>query len=187
MAASAFIPFVATVAVSSWLARENDLESADLPSHLRRGTHVHLQAPASDMLAEGYRAPGSASTTFSFREAWESSRSLDQLHPRYHRCWHRWDSRLRSLGLSMDAGTRRARSNSPRRAPDPTASIAVPAKVATWEDFVLAQRHIRHRRHAILYRRLGLVRGPDGRFARHPDSAWTSHAGLDRRVRWSPA
>jgi hypothetical protein len=39
---------------------------------------------------------------------------------------------------------------------------------------------------ARIYRRLGIVRcSRTNRFARDPDSSWTSHGGLDRRVRWA--
>ena len=39
---------------------------------------------------------------------------------------------------------------------------------------------------ARLYRRLGIVRcSRTNRLARDPDSSWTSHGGLDRRVLWA--
>jgi hypothetical protein len=92
---------------------------------------------------------------FSFRNAWEDTRQMQHLPFGARHMMARWNRRLDQEGLSMDAGTR-----APRNAMKPPAF----------------QTHFRERH--------GLVRH-NGRLCRCPSSSWTSHAGLDSRIRWA--
>ena len=100
-------------------------------------------------------ASGGTTSEFSFRNAWEATRQMQELPHGFRHIMARWEKILADEGLSMDEGTKLPR------------GAAKPPLITT------------HRRE-----RQGLVRH-NGRLCRCPSSAWTSHAGLDPRVRWA--
>jgi len=119
---------------------------------------IVLQLPTNNDMSVPVLIPNAndgMTREFSFRNAWEDTRQMEQLPSGARHIMAKWNRRLDEEGLSMDAGTR-----APRNAQKPTSF----------------QTHFRERH--------GLVRH-NGRLARDPSSSWTSHAGLDRRVRWA--
>lgn len=119
---------------------------------------IVLSLPTTDDLASPVPIPnasGGTTSEFSFRNAWEATRQMQELPHGFRHIMARWEKILADEGLSMDEGTKLPR------------GAAKPPLITT------------HRRE-----RQGLVRH-NGRLCRCPSSAWTSHAGLDPRVRWA--
>jgi len=174
---------------SSWIVRHSEIDSSTPPAlpnlPFTEDHRPTLNAPASDAI-EGIPLPTEHESIyrdeFSFRAAWEVTRSLESLPPVWHHVYRHWNRVLSTEhDLSMSAGgSHRYTPTQPdviRTPPRPPA----PATVST-----LLGSDTRRALRARLYRRLGIVRCPrTNRLARDPDSAWTSIGGLDRRIPWA--
>lgn len=173
---------------SSWLVRHSSVEAAAQPSWMDNATSDHrpyLSPPTGDAI-DGIDLPtesDSDRTEFSFRSAWETTRSLESLPPAWRSTYRKWNRVLsEEHDLSMSAGGShrytRLHESIVRTPPAPPPPAVIELGMGRAESR-LAMR-------ARLYRRLGIVRCPHtNRFARDPDSSWTAHAPLDRRVRWA--
>lgn len=174
---------------SSWLVRHSEIDAVTpttLPNlPLTEDHRPYLSPPASDSI-EPLAFPGETDDTFaeefSFRSAWELTRSLESLPPAWRSAYRRWNRTLSEkhrLSMSVGGAHRFAKHepiviNTPPRPP-------APAVILTG-----MQSNRRSEMRARLYRRLGIVRcARTNRLARDPDSSWTSHAPLDRRVLWA--
>ena len=180
------------MAFSSWLVRHSDVEAAAQPSFFDHAQRVddrrpYLDAPHCDTLAEPIVLPteedGVYANEFSFRAAWETTRSIEHLPPAWRTVYRKYNNLLSTdHDLSMSAGGAhryaRVHESVVRTPPSPTTlTHAMSAASASGRASDMRAR---------IYRRLGIVRCPQtNRFARDPDSSWTSHGGLDRRVRWA--
>lgn len=173
---------------SSWIVRHSDIELAAQPTWMDNATSDHrpyLSAPTNDAI-EPAAFPGDADDStveeFSFRSAWEMTRSLESLPPAWRSTYRRWNNKLSTEHrLSMSAGgAHRYAQHEPvvihtPPAPPPPAVIELGMSSSRRSDM-----------RARLYRRLGVVRcARTRRLARDPDSAWTTIAGLDRRIAWA--
>ena len=173
---------------SSWIVSHSAMDSAtastmpNLP--LSEDFRPYLVPPTSDM-TEGIAFPTELNTEreeFSFRQAWELTRSLESLPPALRPMYRKWNRVLsQEHQLSMSAGgAHRYAGLEPiviRTPPAPPTPAVIETLLGTDR-----KRQLRAR----LYRRLGIVRCPrTQRLARDPDSAWTTIGGLDRRVRWA--
>lgn len=180
------------LAFSSWVIRHSDVEAAAQPSFFNHDQRVddrrpYLEPPTSDTLADPVVFPtedeGEYTEEFSFRAAWETTRSLEQLPPAWRSIYRNWNNQLSNdHDLSMSAG------GAHRYARPQDAIIHRPPEAAVLEHAMTAACAAGHAHdfRARIYRRLGIVRCPQTRrFARDPDSSWTSHGGLDRRIRWA--
>jgi hypothetical protein len=180
------------LAFSSWLVRHSSIEAAAQPSWMDHDQRVddnrpYLDAPHSDVLSDAVPIPSEEPDTytseFSFRAAWEVTRSVEHLPPAWRHIYRKYNRILsEDHDLSMSAGGahRYARPHeSVIRTPPTPATITHAMSAASAAGRASAMR-------SRLYRRLGIVRCPrTNRFARDPDSSWTSHAPLDRRIRWA--
>lgn len=177
---------------SSWVVRHSDVEAAAQPTWMDDHQRVddrrpYLNLPDHDALAEPLPFPGPAENTttheFSFRAAWELTRSLESLPPAWRHVYRKWNSVLSNehdLPMSAGGAHRYATiaESTVRTPPRPPA----PATIALGLSTPSAANAMRVR----LHRRLGIVRCPrTNQFARDPDSSWTSHGPLDRRIRWA--
>lgn len=178
---------------SSWLIRHSEIDAAtpsSLPNlPLTEDHRPYLSPPPGDRI-EPIEFPGEEgqpdTTEFSFRSAWELTRSLESMPPAFRPIYRRYNRLLSEKhNLSMAAGGAHRFPapiefdfRQPVRPPSPTIlSHAMTAASASGR-----ARDMRAR----IYRRLGIVRCKrTNRLARDPDSSWTSHAGLDRRVLWA--
>ena len=173
---------------SSWIVRHAEIDAVTpttLPNlPLTEDHRPYLSPPTSD-LTEGIPFPTESDTErdeFSFRAAWELTRSLESVPPAHRPTYRRWNRILAEQhNLSMSAG------GSHRFAPTKPDVIHTPPRPPA--PAVLLTGLSSSRRsdmRARLYRRLGIVRcARTQRLARDPDSSWTSHAPLDRRVLWA--
>jgi hypothetical protein len=148
----------------------------------------YLNLPTHDTLDEPVTVPaeaeGSYTEEFSFRAAWELTRSLESLPAPWRHTYRRWNRILsEDHDLSMSAGGAHRypappATPTPPRPPSPavlTNALSRPAALA--RSGALRAR---------LCRRLGIVRcARTNQLARDPDSSWTSHAPLDRRIIWA--
>lgn len=183
---------IVPIAFSSWLVRHSSIEAAAQPSWMDHDQRVddrrpYLDAPHHDSLSEPVTLPAEEANTctseFSFRAAWEVTRSVEHLPPAWRHVYRKWNRVLsEDHDLSMSAGGahRYARLHESiiRTPPSPTVleHAMTAASAARRSDAMRAR----------VYRRLGIVRCPrTNRWARDPDSSWTAHGGLDRRVRWA--
>ena len=119
---------------------------------------IVLQLPTNNDMSVPVLVPNAddgMTREFSFRNAWEDTRQMENLPSGFRHIMARWNRRLDEEGLSMDAGTR-----APRNAMKPPAF----------------ETHF--------FERHGIVRH-NNRLCRCPSSSWTSHAGLDSRIRWA--
>jgi hypothetical protein len=180
------------MAFSSWLIRHSDVEAAAQPSFFDHAQRVddrrpYLDAPLSDTLADAVALPseedGVTVNEFSFRAAWETTRSIEHLPPAWRSVYRKYNRVLAEQhDLSMSSGGAhrytRIHESIIRTPPSPTTlTHAMTAASASGRASDMRAR---------IYRRLGIVRcSRTNRFARDPDSSWTSHGGLDRRVRWA--
>jgi len=183
---------IVPIAFSSWLVRHSDIEAAAQPSWMDHDQRVddrrpYLDAPHSDVLAEPIVLPtetdGVSANEFSFRAAWETTRSIEHLPPAWRSVYRKWNNTLANdHDLSMSSGGAhrytRVHESIVRTPPSPAVlTHAMTAASASGRANAMRSR---------IYRRLGIVRcARTNRFARDPDSSWTSHGGLDRRVRWA--
>ncbi len=172
---------------SSWLVRHSAMESMAQPSWMDNPTsddRPYLSAPSFDTIDGAFfpTEDGGETEEFSFRQAWELTRSLESLPPAWRSVYRRWNRTLSSEHrLSMSAGgAHRYTQHEPIVIHTPPA----PPKPAVIELGMSSDRRKDMRRR--LYRRLGIVRcSRTNRYARDPDSAWTTIGGLDRRVQWA--
>lgn len=173
---------------SSWIVRHAEIDSSTsscLPNLPMDEDHrPYLSPPASDMIDGAFfpTEDGGETEEFSFRQAWELTRSLESLPPAWRSVYRRWNRTLSAEHrLSMSAGgAHRYVQHEPIVIHTPPA----PPKPAVIELGMASDRRKDMRRR--LYRRLGIVRcSRTNRYARDPDSAWTTIGGLDRRVRWA--
>jgi hypothetical protein len=183
---------IVPIAFSSWLVRHSDIEAAAQPSWMDHEQQVddrrpYLDAPHSDVLAEPIPVPtetdGDTANEFSFRAAWEITRSIEHLPPAWRSAYRRWNNTLSNdhdLSMSSGGAHRYARVHeSIVRTPPSTAVLTHAMTAASASGRANAMR-------SRIYRRLGIVRcSRTNQFARDPDSSWTAHGGLDRRVRWA--
>jgi hypothetical protein len=172
---------------SSWVVSHSAMESSAQPSWMPDPASDHrpyLLPPISDS-TEGIPLPTESGTEreeFSFRQAWELTRSLESLPAQWHPVYRKWNRVLsQEHQLSMSAGgAHRYAGLEPitiRTPPAPPAPAVIETLLGTDQRRALRAR---------LYRRLGIVRCTrTHRLARDPDSAWTTIGGLDRRVRWA--
>jgi hypothetical protein len=180
------------IAFSGWLVRHSDIEAAAQPSWMDHEQRVddrrtYLDAPHHDALSEPISLPtdteNSCRDEFSFRAAWEVTRSVEHLPPAWRHVYRKWNNVLsEDHDLSMSAG------GAHRYARLHESIIRTPPAPAVLEHAMTsaASADRRSAMRARIYRRLGIVRCPrTNRFARDPDSSWTSHGPLDRRVRWA--
>lgn len=180
------------MAFSSWLIRHSDIEASAQPSWMDHNQRVddrrpYLDAPHSDTLAEPIVLPteedGIYANEFSFRAAWETTRSIEHLPPAWRSVYRKYNNLLSTdHDLSMSAGGahRYARVHESIVRTPPSPAVLTNAMTAASASGRASDMRAR------IYRRLGIVRCPQtNRFARDPDSSWTSHGGLDRRVRWA--
>jgi hypothetical protein len=173
---------------SSWIVRHSAIELAAQPTWMDNATSDHrpyLSAPGHDPI-EPMAFPGeddgSTVEEFSFRSAWELTRSLESLPPAWRSTYRRWNRKLsEEHRLSMAAGgAHRYAQHEPIVIHTPPA----PPPPAVIETGLSSSRASAMR--ARLYRRLGVVRcSRTHRLARDPDSAWTTIGGLDRRIAWA--
>lgn len=176
---------------SSWVIRHSEMESAAQPSWMPNPTSDHrpyLNLPDYDTLSEPIPLPAETPDThtdeFSFRAAWELTRSLESLPGPWRHTYRRWNRILsEDHDLSMSSGGAH-RFVSPQ---PPTTPPRPPAPTTLEHAFSRARAVSRTGdMRARLYRRLGIVRcARTNRFARDPDSSWTAHGPLDRRVLWA--
>jgi len=171
---------------SCWVVRHSEIDAVTpttLPNlPLTEDHRPYFSAPAHDTLAEPISVPaevdGSYTEEFSFRAAWELTRSLESLPGPWQHAYRQWNRRLAEHDLSMSAGGahRYAQPQPVRVTPRPPTSAVLST----------CQHDQRRALRARLYRRLGIVRcARTNRLARDPDSSWTSHGPLDRRVLWA--
>jgi len=180
------------VAFSSWIVRHSSIEAAAQPSWMDHNQRVddnrpYLDTPNNDSLADPIATPTEDPDTcrneFSFRAAWEITRSVEQLPPAWRHVYRRWNRILsedHDLSMSSGGAHRYARLHE--------SIIRTPPSPATLEHAFSRARAVSRTgdMRARLYRRLGIVRcARTNRLARDPDSSWTSHGGLDRRVLWA--
>jgi hypothetical protein len=176
---------------SSWLVRHSDVESAAQPSWMPDPTddrRPYLDAPHHDALSEPIPFPAeeenSCRDEFSFRSAWEITRSIEHLPPAWRHVYRKWNRTLsEEHDLSMSAG------GAHRYTSAADAVIHTPPTPPPTTVILSGMARNNPRRSAFrsaLHRRFGIVRCPStNRFARHPSSSWTAHGPLDRRVPWS--
>lgn len=178
------------IAFSSCIVRHSDIEAAAQPSWMDDASddrRPYLEPPAHDLLTEPVPVPGehedSIVREFSFRSAWEITRSVEHLPSAWRHVYRKYNNILSNdHDLSMSAGGShryaRVHESIVRTPPSPTTlTHAMSAASAAGRASDMRAR---------IYRRLGIVRCPQtNRFARDPDSSWTAHGGLDRRVRWA--
>ena len=174
---------------SSWVVRHAEIDAhtpSTLPNlPLTEDHRPYLSPPSSDAI-EPIPFPaeddGTYAEEFSFRAAWELTRSLESLPPAWRSAYRRWNRTLSEQHrLSMAAGgAHRFAQHEPiviHTPPRPPAPAVILSGHAT---------DVRRAMRSRLYRRLGIVRcARTNRLARDPDSSWTSHAPLDRRVLWA--
>lgn len=177
---------------SSWVIRHSEMDAATPPTMvnlpLREDHRPYLNPPDHDTLTEPVTLPaetdGSYADEFSFRAAWELTRSLESLPGPWRHAYRRWNRILsEDHDLSMSSGgAHRYTAHQP-----PTIHPRPPAPATLEHAFSRARAVSRTGdMRARLYRRLGIVRcSRTNRLARDPDSSWTSHGGLDRRVLWA--
>lgn len=177
---------------SSWVIRHSEMDAATPPTMvnlpLREDHRPYLNPPDHDTLTEPVTLPaetdGSYADEFSFRAAWELTRSLECLPGPWRHAYRRWNRILsEDHDLSMSSGgAHRYTAHQP-----PTIQPRPPAPATLEHAFSRARAVSRTGdMRARLYRRLGIVRcSRTNRLARDPDSSWTSHGGLDRRVLWA--
>ena len=174
---------------SSWIVRHSEIDAntqSCLPNLPMAEDHrPYLSAPTNDAI-EPAAFPGDTDDStveeFSFRSAWELTRSLESLPPAWRSTYRRWNNKLSTEHrLSMSAGgAHRYAQHEPvvihtPPAPPPPAVIELGMSSSRRSDM-----------RARLYRRLGVVRcARTRRLARDPDSAWTTIGGLDRRIAWA--
>ena len=171
---------------SSWVVRHAEIDAhtpSTLPNlPLTEDHRPYLSPPSSDAI-EPIPFPaeddGTYAEEFSFRAAWELTRSLESLPPAWRSAYRRWNRTLSEQHrLSMSAGGAHRYSQ-----PQP---VRVTPRPPTPTILSTCQHDQRRALRARLYRRLGIVRcARTNRLARDPDSSWTSHAPLDRRVLWA--
>lgn len=173
---------------SSWLIRHSEIDSntpQSLPNlPLTEDHRPYLTPPAHDLIEPiPFPSEDQAVDTheFSFRSAWELTRSLESIPAGWRPIYRKWNRILSTehrLSMSAGGAHRYAQHepiviHTPPRPPTPAVLSTTPGSAA---------RAMRSR----LYRRLGIVRcSRTNRLARDPDSAWTTIGGLDRRVRWA--
>lgn len=177
---------------SSWLVRHSDIEAAAQPTWLDHHQQVdnhrpYLSPPAHDTLSEPISLPSdtedSPTSEFSFRAAWEITRSVESLPPAWRHVYRKYNRILSTEhDLSMSAGGAhryaRLHESIVRTPPTPPSPTIL--------ERGLSNAQSRTALRARLYRRLGIVRCPrTNRFARDPDSSWTAHGPLDRRIAWA--
>ena len=172
---------------SSWVIRHSEIDAVTpttLPNlPLREDHRPYLNLPTHDALSDPMPVPaeteGCYEEEFSFRAAWELTRSLESLPAPWQHAYRKWNRILSAdHNLSMSSGGAHRYAQPPERTVHPRPPA--PAVLSTTPSDV--RRAMRSR----LYRRLGIVRCPrTNRFARDPDSSWTSHGPLDRRVLWA--
>ena len=178
------------IAFSSWVVKHSSVEAAAQPSWMPDPADDHrpyLNLPSHDTLSDPVQLPADEPNEtineFSFRAAWEITRSVEHLPPAWRHVYRKWNRTLsEDHNLSMSAGGAhryaRLHESIVRTPPSP----AVIEHAMTAASAVNRQKAMRSR----LYRRLGIVRCKrTNRFARDPDSSWTAHGPLDRRIRWA--
>lgn len=173
---------------SSWIVRHSEIDAVTpttLPNlPLTEDHRPYLSAPAHDTITGAFFPTESDNEAeeFSFRSAWELTRSLESLPPAWRPVYRKWNRKLAEQHrLSMSAGgAHRYVQDEPvvirtPPAPPPPAVISLGMSSDRRKDM-----------RARLYRRLGVVRCTHTRrLARDPDSAWTTIGGLDRRITWA--
>lgn len=177
--------------MSSWLVHHSAVEVSAQPTWMDNATDDHrpyFTSPNHDTLSDPVvlpsEEPDSTHSEFSFRAAWEITRSVEHLPPAWRHVYRKWNRTLseeHDLSMSSGGAHRYTRLHDTIVRTPPT-----PPTPATIE-LGMSRSHSRRRQfRSALYRRLGIVRCPrTNQFARDPDSSWTSHGPLDRRVRWA--
>ena len=174
---------------SSWIVRHSEIDAntqSCLPNLPMAEDHrPYLSAPTSDSIEPTpfpAEDPATETHEFSFRSAWELTRSLESLPPAWRSTYRRWNRTLsEEHRLSMSAGgAHRYSQHEPiviHTPPRPPAPATITTGMASSRRADMRAR---------LYRRLGIVRcSRTNRLARDPDSSWTSIGPLDRRIRWA--
>ena len=176
------------LAFSSWIVKHSSVEAAAQPSWMPDPTDDHrpyLNLPTHDTLSDPVQLPADEPNEtineFSFRAAWEVTRSVEHLPPAWRHVYRKWDRTLsEDHDLSMSAG------GAHRYARLHESIVRTPPEPAVLQHAFSSNSKRRAAMRARLYRRLGIVRCPrTNRFARDPDSSWTAHGPLDRRIRWA--
>lgn len=175
---------------SSWVIRHSDMEVAAQPTWMDNARSDHrpyLNLPDHDTLSDPVpfpsESPSHSTDEFSFRAAWELTRSLESLPPAWRSTYRRWSNVLANdHDLSMSAGGAhryaRLHESIVRTPPAPPPPAVI--------EIGMNRHESRRAMRARLYRRLGIVRcARTHRLARDPDSSWTAHGPLDRRVLWA--
>ena len=171
---------------SSWVVRHAEIDANTPPTlpnlPLTEDHRPYLNPPAHDLIEPipfPSEDPAVDTHEFSFRSAWELTRSLESIPAGWRPIYRKWNRILATdHDLSMSAGGAHRYAQPPDRTVHPRPPS--PAVLSTTPSDV--RRAMRSR----LYRRLGIVRCPrTNRLARDPDSAWTSIGGLDRRIPWA--
>jgi hypothetical protein len=177
---------------SSWVIRHSEMDAATPPTMvnlpLQEDHRPYLSPPSHDTLTEPVSLPAEEPDTytdeFSFRAAWELTRSLESLPAPWRHTYRKWNRVLaedHDLSMSNGGAHRFTTPQPPTVPPRPPTPTTL--------DHAFSRAHAMSRTgdmRARLYRRLGIVRcARTSRLARDPDSSWTSHGGLDRRILWA--